>query len=80
MTCRGNVSTYKALERNSNRIVVMKVIKKSKGNAAMRSKLKSLKELDSPYLVKYIECYEDENEYRVCDSVVCDGLDCNGEL
>lgn len=80
MTCRGNVSTYKALERNSNRIVVMKVIKKSKGNAAMRSKLKSLKELDSPYLVKYIECYEDEKEYRVCDSVVCDGLDCNGEL
>ena len=46
----------------------------------MRSKLKSLKELDSPYLVKYIECYEDEMEYRVCDSVVCDGLDCNGEL
>ncbi len=56
------------------------MIKKSKGNAAMRSKLKSLKELDSPYLVKYIECYEDENEYRVCDSVVCDGLDCDGEL
>ena len=80
MTCRGNVSTYKALERNSNRIVVMKVIKKSKGNAAMRSMLKSLKGPNSPYLVKCIECYEDEKEYRVCDSVVCDGLDCNGEL
>ena len=56
------------------------MIKKSKGNAAKHSTLKRLKELDSPYLVKYIECYEDENEYRVCDSVVCDGLDCDGEL
>lgn len=78
MTCRGNVSTYKALERNSNRIVVMKVIKKSKGNAAMRSMLKSLKGPNSPYLVKCIECYEDGNECRVYETVMCDGLDCNG--
>ena len=80
MIHRGIVSTYKALERNSNRIVVIKVIKKSKGNAAKHSTLKRLKELNSPYLVKYIECYEDEKEYRVCDPVVCDRLDCNGEL
>ena len=80
MTRREGVATYKALKRNSNRIVVMKVIKKREGNAAMHTTLKSLKELDSPYLLRYIECYEDEMEYRVCDSVMCDGLDCNGEL
>ncbi len=80
MIHRGIVSTYKALERNSNRIVVIKVIKKREGNAAMHTTLKRLKELDSPYLLRYIECYEDEKEYRVCDPVVCDRLDCNGEL
>ena len=80
MTHRGNVSTYKALERDSNRIVVMKVIKKSTGNVAKHSTLKRLKEPNSPFLVKYTECYEDGNECRVYETVMCDGLDCNGEL
>ncbi len=56
------------------------MIQKREGNAAMHTTLKRLKELDSPYLVKYIECYENEKEYGVCDSVVCNRLDCNGEL
>lgn len=46
----------------------------------MHTTLKRLKELNSPYLLRYKECYEDEKEYRVCDPVVCDRLDCNGEL
>ena len=65
MTRRGEVATYKALEGNSNRIVVMKVIKKSKWNAAFRSSLQRLQKLDSPYLVRYVKCCEDEKEYRV---------------
>ena len=65
MTRRDGVATYKALKRNSNRIVVMKVIKKSKWNAAFRSSLQRLQKLDSPYLVRYVKCCEDEKEYRV---------------
>ena len=65
MTRREGVATYKALEGNSNRIVVMKVIKKSKWNAAFRSLLQRLQKLDSPYLVRYVKCCEDEKEYRV---------------
>ena len=65
MTRREGVATYKALKRNSNRIVVMKVIKKSKWNAAFRSSLQRLQKLDSPYLVRYVKCCEDEKEYRV---------------
>ena len=65
MTRREGVATYKALKRNSNRIVVMKMIKKSKWNAAFRSSLQRLEKLDSPYLVRYVKCYEDEKEYRV---------------
>ena len=65
MTRRDGVATYKALKRNSNRIVVMKVIKKSKWNAAFQSSLQRLEKLDSPYLVRYVKCCEDEKEYRV---------------
>ena len=65
MTRREEVATYKALEGNSNRMSVMKVIKKSKWNAAFRSSLQSLEKLDYPYIVRYTQCYEDEKEYRV---------------
>ena len=65
MTRRDGVATYKALKRNSNRIVVMKVIKKSGKKAAFHSLLKELELLDSPYLVKYTKCYEDENVFKV---------------
>ena len=65
MTRRGEVATYKALEGNSNRMSVMKVIKKSGKKAAFHSLLKELELLDSPYLVKYTKCYEDENVFKV---------------
>ena len=65
MTRRGEVATYKALKRNSNGIAVMKVIKKSGKKAAFHSLLKELELFDSPYLVRYTQCYEDEKEYRV---------------
>ena len=65
MTRRDGVATYKALKRNSNRIVVTKVMQKSKWNAAFQSSLQRLEKLDSPYLVRYVKCCEDEKEYRV---------------
>ena len=43
----------------------MKVIKKSKENAGLHTSFKELENCDSPYLVRYIECCENENEYRV---------------
>ena len=44
---------------------MMKVIKKSGKKAAFHSLLKELELLDSPYLVKYTKCYEDENVFKV---------------
>ena len=43
----------------------MKVIKKTEENAESHTSFKELENCDSPYLVRYIECYENENEYRV---------------
>lgn len=80
ITCRDSDETYKTLERNSSRVVVMKVIKKSGKKAAFHSLLKELELLDSPYLVKYTKCYEDENVFKVWDLAVCNGLDRNGKL
>ena len=45
--------------------MVMKVIKKSKKESDLHTSFKELENCDSPYLVRYKECYEDEKEYRV---------------
>ena len=65
MTCRGNVTTYKALEKDSNRAVVVKVIKKSEENAAFHSALQELEKCDSPYMVRYLKHGNDKNDYTV---------------
>lgn len=78
--CRENVTTYKALERNSNRVVVMKVMKKGEENGTFHTTLRRLDNCDSPYLVRYMKYCEDENEYTVGEQGVSHGIDCNGEL
>ena len=65
ITRRGGVTTYKALEKSSDRMVVLKAIKKDEKNAAFHTTLKELEALDSPYLVRYKKCCEDENEFMV---------------
>ena len=65
MTRRGNATTYKALEGDSNRAVVVKVIKKSEDNAAFHSTLQELEKCDSPYLVSYLKHGNDKNDYTV---------------
>ena len=65
MTRRGSVTTYKALEKDSNRAVVMKVIKKSEENLAFHSALLELEKCDSPYLVRYMKYCNDGSEYTV---------------
>ena len=42
----------------------MKVIKKSKENAGLHTSFKELENCDSPYVVRYKECYEDEKGYK----------------
>ena len=58
----------------------MKVIKKTEENAESHTSFKELENCDSPYLVRYKECYEDEKEYRVRDRVGHNGIDTDGEL
>ena len=41
-------------------MVVMKAIKKDEKNASFHTTLKELEALDSPYLVRYKKCYENE--------------------
>ena len=65
MTCRGNVTTYKALERDSNRPLMVKVIKMSEENLAFHSALQELEKCDSPYLVRYMKYCNDGSEYTV---------------
>lgn len=60
--------------------MVMKVIKKSKKESDLHTSFKELENCDSPYLVRYKECYEDEKEYRVRDRVGHNGIDTDGEL
>ncbi len=45
--------------------MVMKVIKKIEENAGLHTSFKELENCDSPYVVRYMKCYEDEKEYRV---------------
>ena len=45
--------------------MVMKVIKKSKIESDLHTSFKELENCNSPYVVRYIECCENENEYRV---------------
>ena len=65
MTCRGTVTTYKAKDRRNNRNVMIKTICMDEGNEAFWKELSRMKECDSKYIVKYTDCYENENEYKV---------------
>lgn len=80
MTRRDIVATYQAVEWSSNRKVVVKRIQKDAVNAHFNSTLHRLEKLDSPYLVRYLKCHEDENEFTVCEPVLCNGVGRYGEL
>ena len=58
----------------------LEVIKKNTRDASFDDSINKLNKVDSPYLVKYIECFENEDEYMVWNWVVCKGIDSNGEL
>lgn len=77
---RHEYETYKALERNSNREVVMKVKRKVEKRSLFNNTLQVLETLNSPYLVRYLMCYEDEEVCKVKEQAVHNAIDRNGEL
>lgn len=74
MTRRGGITTYKVLERSSNRALVMKVIKKSKKIESFQSLMERLQKCISRYLVWYSTCAEKERQYEVMNRVLCNGI------
>ena len=75
MTHRGGISTYKVLERSTNRTLVVKVIKKSKKVESFQSLMERLQKCISRYLVWYSTCSEKERQYEVLNRVLCNGID-----
>ena len=80
MTFRGVVTTYKARRRSNNTIVMVKMISSVERNVAFWKELKRIKLCHSPYIIKYIRCYENNNDYRVWIVEVLDRIDYNGKL
>lgn len=77
---RGAFKTYEALEGNRNRMVVIKEKRKSERTFRVCSAFHGLDELNSPYLVRYLMCYEDEEVCKVKEQAVHNAIDRNGEL
>lgn len=75
MTRRGGIPTYKVLERSSNRMLVVKVIKKSEKVELFQSIMEPLQKCISRYLVWYSTCAEKERQYEVLNRVLCNGID-----
>ena len=80
MTHREAVTTLTALEKNSNRKVVIKVITKNENTSCTLKPLKKLKECNCKYIVEYIRCFQTEKEYWVEIHVVILIGDCKGVL
>ena len=74
MTRRSGVTTYKVLEKSSNRTLVVKVIKKSKKVESFQSLMQPLQKCISRYLVWYSTCSEKERQYEVLNRVLCNGI------
>lgn len=74
MTRRGGITTYKVLEKSSNRVLVMKVIKKSEKSESFQSIMERLQKCISRYLVWYSTCAEKERQYEVLNRVFCDQI------
>lgn len=75
MTHRGGITTYKVLEKSSNRTLVVKVIKKRMEVKSFQSIMEPLQKCISRYLVWYSTCSEKERQYEVMNRVLCNGID-----
>ena len=80
MIGRGPLTTYEAVETNSNRVVIIKALQKNEENAALLKEIEGLKNCDSKYVLKYYGFYEKGNEYWVMNQVACKALVHYGEM
>lgn len=62
---REPLTTYEAVETDSNRVVIIKALQKNEENAAFLKEIEGLKNCDSKYVLKYYGFYEKGNEYWV---------------
>lgn len=74
MTRRGGITTYKVLEKSTNRTLVVKVIKKSEKVVSFQSLMERLQKCISRYLVWYSTCSEKEKQYEVMNRVLCNQI------
>ena len=65
MMCREDVTTFEALDKNTNRVVVLKVVKNTICYEALHDAMKQVMAYESRYLVRYLNFYEKENECQV---------------
>ena len=72
--------TYRVLDKNSNRVLVMKKIRKPKKKMAFPELMQRLKELDSRFIVRYLNSSEKETGCLVAFLAPLEGIDYNGEL
>lgn len=75
MTHRGGITTYKVLEKSSNRTLVVKVIKKRMEVKSFQSLMERLQKCISRYMVWYSTCAEKERQYEVLNRVLRNGID-----
>ena len=71
---------YKALNRNTNEIVLMAVVKTGLDIKEIESRFPQLKECSDEHLVRYIDVVKKDDELWVVIPSRVDRIDCNGEL
>lgn len=80
MRGRGPLTTYEAVETNSNRVIIIKALQKNEENAAFLKEMERVKNCDSKFVLKYYGFYEKGNEYRVGNRVACKAIVHYGEV
>lgn len=65
MIGRGPLTTYEAVETNSNRVIIIKALQKNEENAAFLKEMERVKNCDSKFVLKYYGFYEKGNQYWV---------------
>lgn len=80
MIGRGPLTTYEAVETDSNRVIIIKALQKNEESAALLKEIEGLKNCDSKYALKYYGFYEKESEYWVGNWVAFKALVHYGEM
>ena len=80
MKCSGFGDVYKAFSKVDGDYVAIKKAKGLTPNETLRSESAMLKDCNSKYVVRYIDAFQNGDEFWVGTDGVLDGVDCNGVL